>query len=500
MQILRFFIPVGFFAFLSCSDNSANREDALPNIIYILADDMGYGDVSALNAESRILTKHIDTLASQGIFFTDAHSPSAVCTPTRYGVLTGRYAWRTSLKSGVTWSYDSLLIHKDRSTVADLLKAHNYYTACVGKWHLGLDWTRDSAGKPDFSQPISGGPNDVGFDYFFGITASLDIPPYFYIENDRITATSIDSIAGNDLDGPGFWRKGPIGNDFKHIEVLPKLTEKAVDIINTQATTNDPFFLYFPLPAPHTPILPTREFAGKTQTNVYGDFVLMVDDVVRQVLEALENNNISDNTLIIFTSDNGCSPRANFQELASKGHFPSYEYRGHKADIFEGGHRVPFLARWPKAIRGGMISKEIICLTDFMQTCAAIVGDTLPDNIAEDSYNMLAPLTGASYQGPIREATVHHSINGSFAIRQGNWKLSMCPGSGGWSFPRPEKARTLPIPPIQLYDLQADVAERKNLAEMKPEVVQKLTALLVNYQESGRSTPGTPQTPQNPKE
>ena len=493
MPTYRFLLVAILFVTWSCSTPSDEPDSELPNIIYILADDMGYGDVSALNKKSQIQTKHLDTLAAQGIVFTDAHSPSAVCTPTRYGVLTGRYAWRTSLKRGVTWSYDSLLIDKSRTTVADLLKTHDYYTACVGKWHLGLDWPRDAAGNPDFSQPISGGPNDVGFDYFYGITASLDIPPYFYIENDRITATAIDSIAGNDLEGPGFWRKGPIGNDFKHIEVLPKLTEKAVEVINTQSQTNQPFFLYFPLPAPHTPILPTAEFAGKSQTNVYGDFVLMVDDVVGKVLEALDNNKISDNTLIIFTSDNGCSPRANFQELALKGHFPSYDFRGHKADIFEGGHRVPFLARWPRAIRGGMISRETMCLTDLMQTCAAIVGDTLPDHMAEDSYNMLAPLTGASYQGPIREATVHHSVNGSFAIRQGKWKLSMCPGSGGWSFPRPEKAKTLPIPPIQLYDLQADVAERKNLAEMEPVVVQRLTTLLIDYQERGRSTPGTPQ-------
>ncbi len=495
MPSSRLYTLLAVLSFWGCQTTSenANGDQQLPNIIYILADDMGYGDVSALNKEAKIRTQFLDSIASQGIHFTDAHSPSSVCTPTRYGLLTGRYAWRSKLKAGVTWSYDSLLIDKNRSTVADLLKQHDYFTACVGKWHLGLDWARTANGAIDFSQPISGGPNEVGFDYFYGITASLDIPPYFYIENDRITATAIDSIEGNDLQGPEFWRKGPIGNDFKHVEVLPKLTEKAIDVIAEQSKTDAPFFLYFPLPAPHTPILPTDEFKGKTGTNLYGDFVLMVDDVVGQILQAVDDNQIADNTLIIFTSDNGCSPRANFKELALKGHFPSYQFRGHKADIFEGGHRVPFLARWPRKIRSGMISKETMCLTDLMRTCAAIVGDTLTDQVAEDSYNMLAPLTGASYQGPIREATVHHSVNGSFAIRKDNWKLEFCPGSGGWSFPTPDKAKSLPLPPIQLYDLELDIAERKNLAEVQPEKVAELSQLMNQYIRNGRSTPGSPQ-------
>jgi arylsulfatase A-like enzyme len=338
---------------------------------------------------------------------------------------------------------------------------------------------------------INNSPITNGFDYFFGITASLDIPPYFYIENDRITASSIDTIEG--VSGKMFWRKGPIGNDFEHIEVLPKLTEKAVDYISVQSKTDEPFFLYFPLPAPHTPILPTREFQGKSGTNEYGDFVLMVDDVVRQIEQALVENGVAENTLIIFTSDNGCSPMADFDELAALGHDPSYVFRGYKADIYEGGHRVPFIIKWPRKVNAGTSSAEIICTTDLLATCAAIVGDTLKDNEGEDSYNILPVLLGEKTKQPIREASVHHSINGSFSIRQGKWKLEFCPGSGGWSYPGPEKAKELELYPVQLYNLEEDIAEENNLAEYKPELVKALTALMKKYIDDGRSTPGIPQ-------
>lgn len=487
-------IPLLVLFLLSCQEESSNKN---PNIIYILADDLGYGDVSCFNDSSKIQTPNLDKLASQGMRFTDAHSNSAVCTPTRYGILTGRYAWRSRLKSGVTWSYDPHLIDPERTTVATLLKENGYHTACIGKWHLGFDWVKDTAGTPDFMQPITNGPNRNGFDYFYGITASLDIPPYFYIENDRITATSIDTIEATK--GKSFWRKGPIGNDFKHIEVLPKLTQKAVGYIAEQAKTNNPFFLYFPLPAPHTPIVPTPEFQGKSGTNEYGDFVLMVDDVVRQIVQSLEDNGIADNTLIIFTSDNGCSPMANFKELAEVGHDPSYVYRGHKADIYEGGHRVPFIVRWPGKSPKGSVSEEIICTTDLMATVATIVGDTLADNEGEDSYNMLPVMLGKKLENPLRDATVHHSVDGNFSIRRGKWKLEFCAGSGGWSFPTEKKAKELELLPIQLYDLENDIAEENNVAEDNPDVVNELTSLMQKYIDEGRSTPGTPQTNEGDK-
>ena len=285
---------------LTACQSGKEPRSALPNIIYILADDMGYGDVSALNERSKIQTPNIDALAGQGMAFSDAHSGSAVCTPTRYGILTGRYAWRTRLKEGVTWSYDEPLIPRERTTVASLLKRHGYHSACIGKWHLGLGWEKDSAGVADLTAPVDGGPNANGFDYFFGITASLDIPPYVYIENDRSTTEVIDTIEA--MEGKKFWRRGPIGDDFRHEEVLPMLTKKAVGYIRERAVASGPFFLYFPLPAPHTPILPTEPFRGESGTNEYGDFVLMVDDVVGQITAALEENGLEDNTLIIFTS------------------------------------------------------------------------------------------------------------------------------------------------------------------------------------------------------
>ena len=473
---------------LQCSDQ--NQIDVTkPNIIFILADDLGIGDVSTFNSAGKITTPHIDSLADLGMRFTDAHSPSSVCSPTRYGILTGRYSWRSRLKSGVTWSWDQPLIRDDQTTVASLLKKKGYRTACVGKWHLGLGWQKDSTDTENITLPLSKGPNDLGFEYFFGITASLDIPPYIYIENDRSTTPQIDTIAKKD--GKEFWRKGQIGSDFTHEDCLPTLTEKAVEFIRQQNNEN-PFFLYFPLPAPHTPILPTTKFKGKSNTNEYGDFVLMVDDVVGQIKQALRENNMEENTLVIFTSDNGCSPMADFAELAALDHQPSAAYRGHKADIYEGGHRVPFVASWPAVIPSGSTSTQTICLTDLMATCASIVQDTLADDEGVDSYNIY-PLLRGNNEASIREATVSHSVNGSYAIRQGDWKLIFCPGSGGWSDPVPKEAIELRLPSLQLFDLKNDPGERANLVENEPKKVEELTQLMKKYIDEGRSTRGKAQ-------
>ncbi len=477
--------------FLFACSTAEDETSTGPNIIYILADDLGIGDVSIYNTESKIATPAIDALAREGMMFTDAHSGSAVCSPTRYGILTGRYAWRSRLEKGVTWTYDAPLIETSRLTVASYLKQSDYQTGCIGKWHLGLDWDKNATGDIDFTLPIKNGPNQLGFDYFFGITASLDIPPYFYIENDRITATSVDTIEA--MGGKKFWRKSVIGNDFVHEEVLPKFTEKALDFIAEKSGKSDPFFLYFPLTAPHTPILPTDEFLGKSNANEYGDFVVMVDDVVRQISKAVDDAGIRDQTMIIFTSDNGCSPMADFEELATYGHDPSYIYRGHKADIYEGGHRIPFIVKWPDYITEGGESNQTVCLTDLLATVAAIIGDSLPHSSGEDSYNLLPILDGQEI-GPLREATVHHSINGSFAIRQNKWKLNFCPGSGGWSYPRPELADSLNLPPMQLFDLDVDPGEERNVVDANPVVVKHLTDLMRDYTERGRSTPGARQT------
>ncbi len=469
-----------------------------PNIVYILADDMGYGDLSCLNESSKISTTHLDALAASGMAFTDAHATSAVCTPSRYGILTGRYNWRSNLKRGVSWSWSPPVIEPERTTVASYLQDHGYATACVGKWHLGWDWARrntDADGElteqdVDLSKPISNGPTTLGFDYFFGIAASLDIPPYIYIENDRPTIAPDRRI--EEREGKQFWREGPISPDFEHADVLPTLTRKALGFLDDHAGDEDPFFLYFPLPAPHTPILPSSRFQGVSQTNEYGDFCLMVDDVVGQVMERLEQHNIADDTILIFTADNGCSPMADFDELAQVGHQPSYVFRGHKADIYEGGHRIPLIIRWPDRIAAGTQIDQTVCLVDLFATVADILDDPLPDDAGEDSVSNLPLWRGETLDSSLREATIHHSIDGSFSIRAGRWKLEMCAGSGGWSFPRPGP-ESEGLPPIQLYDLESDIGERANVQHLYPDVVERLQTLLTQYVEDGRSTPGSPQ-------
>ena len=471
-----------------------------PNLVYIFADDMGYGDVSCLNEKSAFKTPQLDQLAAQGMRCTDAHSSSAVCTPSRYSVLTGRYNWRSTLKQGVTGGYSQPILEDGRLTVASMLKEQGYRTACVGKWHLGLEWQLKSGGfastyqdedDVDFAAPITNGPINHGFDTYYGISASLDMPPYVYIDNDK--ATSIPTRRMDGLKGKEYMRAGLIGDDFVPAEVLTTLTKKAEGLIGNYAQGDDPFFIYFPLPAPHTPIFPTGEFLGKSGTNAYGDFCLLVDDTVGRVMQALEQNGLSDNTIVIFTADNGCSPMADFDELATFNHDPSYHFRGHKADIYEGGHRVPFIIRWPARIKAGSESDQTFCLTDLTATMAQITGYELPETAAEDSVSNL-PIWHGTATAPVREATVHHSINGSFSIRKGNWKLEMCPGSGGWSVPRPDHPEELEgLPLIQLYDLASDIGEKVNVQDQHPEVVAELKGLLSTYVKLGRSTPGAAQ-------
>ena len=472
-------------------------ESQHPNIVYILADDMGYGDVSILNKrDQKIPTPNIDRLGKEGMVFTDAHSGSAVCTPTRYGILTGRYAWRTGLKGGVLNGYGQHLIETGRLTVPSLLKKHGYRTAAFGKWHLGMDFplkkgsTRkrlDQTTKINWSGTIRNSPVSNGFDEFFGITASLDMAPYIYIHNDHFVGE-----ATGYLPKTSHYREGPIAPGFKMEEVLPTITDKTVEFIGSQ-TPEKPFFIYMALTAPHTPIVPAARFKGKNSLGPYGDFCEQVDWCVGEVLKALAEKGVAENTIVVFTSDNGCAPYIGVKDLEKKGHFPSYIYRGYKSDIFEGGHRIPFLVRWPAKIKPGGVSDEIVCLTDLMATCAAITGDTLPDNAGEDSDNILPAFLGEKLAKPIREATVHHSIGGYFAIRQGKWKLEMCRGSGGWGNPNEKKAKTLGLPPVQLYDMSVDAVERKNVAAEHPEVVGRLKKLLAKYITDGRSTPGKPQ-------
>lgn len=490
-------LSLGSMAVLSgCAQQP--QEQKKPNIVFIFADDMGYGDVSALNENSKIQTTNIDHIASEGVTFTDAHSSSSVSTPSRYSLLTGRYNWRSDLKSGVLMGYNKALISPDRRTIASVLRDQGYQTACIGKWHLGWDWNNIEAGKDsvDFSKPITNGPTTRGFDYFYGIIASLDMAPYVYVENDMPTALP-DRETVND--GMKYWRKGPTASDFDHEQTLPNFINRAVDYIHDKSKEDKPFYLYLPLPAPHTPILPIKEYQGKSGLNPYGDFVLMVDDMVGKVMKALKEAGVEDNTIIVFSTDNGCSPQAKFDELQAKGHYPSYIYRGHKADLFDGGHRIPCVVRWPARVKPHVVD-QTVCLTDFFATFAAVADYQLRDSEGEDSYNILPLLLNEKEGEVIREATVHHSINGDFTIRKGEWKLLLSPGSGGWSFPKPgtddEVIKTLPS--VQLYNMQSDPAEKNNVYAEHPEVVKELKDLMIKYVKEGRSTPGTPQKNDGP--
>lgn len=525
----QFFLPSALaLAVLSSSRgapvNPAVADESRPNIVYILADDLGYGDVDSQFPAGKIKTPNLDRLAAAGMSFCEAHSSSAVCTPSRYSILTGRYNWRSALKSGVLGGFSKPLIETGRMTVADLLRSQGYRTACIGKWHLGLEWARlphataadldmgedetrtattgrNAGAGIDFTKPIGHAPITLGFDEFFGISASLDMPPYTYIENDHVVAQpTIQNgfLAGRD---GKHTRVGPQAPGFNAEAVLPTLTQHAVDYIDRNAATargGKPFFLYLAFPTPHTPIAPTAEWLGRSGLNYYADYVMESDDCVGKVLAALDSNGLATNTIVLFASDNGCSPAADVGFLTAHGHYPSADRRGYKADIYDGGHRIPLIVRWPTHVAASSKSHDFICLGDFMATCADLLDAKLPDNTAEDSISFLPLLLGRT-DAPKREVLVESSINGSFGIRQAEWKLAFCPDSGGWSYPRPGKDSTDGWPRFQLFNVGVDPAEKTNVLAQNPEIVQRLGHLMRGYILNGRSTPGAPQknTPVN---
>ncbi len=466
-----------------------------PNIIFILADDLGYGDVKVFNPDGKIETPHLDRLASNGVMFTDAHSSSAVSTPTRYGILTGRYNWRSSLKKGVLSPYSKPLIPPERTTMASMLKEKGYRTACIGKWHLGMNFPVLEDESPmdskdgynlDFTKPITGGPLSIGFDYFFGVDCP-NFPPYCFIEEKYTQEIpTLFYPVDQQLD----CRQGRGAVDWRLEEVLPMLKDKALEFIIESQNNDEPFFLYLPLTSPHTPIVPSDNFKDKSGLNIYADFVMQTDAVVGEIVIKLQEKGILDNTLIVFTSDNGCSPRADFPELERMGHSPGYIFRGAKADIYEAGHRIPCIVHWPEKASKGIVH-QTICLNDFMATFAAIADYKFQDNEAEDSFNILPLIKYPDNPNIIREATVHHSVDGSFAIRQGKWKLILTNTSGGWSEPlKPSQGS----PEYQLYNLEEDTSEVNNIIELYPEIKHALEKLLLQYIREGRSTPGTPQS------
>jgi len=464
-----------------------------PNVIFILADDMGYGDVHALNPNSRIETPNLDSLATSGMTFLDAHTPSAVCTPTRYGLLTGRYCWRSRLKRGVLNGYGTPLIEPSRPTVASLLKKAGYHTGIVGKWHLGLDLPKAANGKGlDFSKPVGNGPPQRGFDFSYIIPASLDFPPYIYIENGRVT--NPDTVIQPAVNFPGFLRSGPRSKDLVMEDCLDDLLKQATRYIHQQSQTDQPFFLYFPLPAPHKPVIPHSRFQGKTKLGLYGDFVAQVDWTVGEVLRTIRKSGIEEDTLVIYSSDNGSYmyrldddkpghvADAGIQAYQSKNHTANHVFRGTKADIWEAGHHVPFLVRWPGKIAPGSQCQETICLTDFFATAAEIAGQTLPEKAAPDSFSLLTLFQGQSWKTP-RAPVIHHSAAGMFAIRSGKWKLVLGNGSGGRQAPKGKPFQK----PYKLFEMDKDIQEQHNVIGKHPEVASRLEALCEAIRTKGSS-------------
>jgi arylsulfatase A len=481
---------------LSCieSPKESLEETKRPNIVYILADDMGYGDVSVLNKKSKIQTANIDLLSKTGIVFTDAHSTSAVCTPSRYSILTGRYPWRSDVPKGVLWTNDGAFIRPERETVASMLQKQGYSTGVIGKWHLGWDWVFKSEDPKeiDFSKEVSRSPNTVGFDYSYCILASLDIPPYVYVENTKPTAVPDSIVPGTDIGQYAFWRTGPLAPDLRFDDVLPNFTRRAVDFIDKQKK-EQPFFLYFPLAAPHTPIVPSKEFQGKSGVNPYLDFCLEVDWSVGEIIKALKQKGVYDNTIVVFASDNGSSSRsANYPVLLSEGHNSSGGYRGAKGDIFEGGHRIPFIFSFPKMLKNSRNYNSPVSLADFMATVADITKVKLEDDMAEDSFSLYPLLTGES-ELPARPV-INSGAGGDLALREAGWKLEMCAGSGGWlSYPTNKEAEEAGLPNYQLYNLESDPSESYNLVNANKDRVGQMTSRLSEFVKNGRTTSGTPQ-------
>ena len=491
----RLLIPVVFLSCVTLQTPTATAVDS-PNIVVILADDFGVGDIQAHYPDNRIATPHLDRLVRQGVSFTDAHSPSAVCSPTRYGLLTGRYAWRTRLQEWVIAAYEPPLIAEDRVTLPGFLQDNGYHTSCVGKWHLGWNWPGPQPSRMnevrngnktlewDFTRPIAGGPTARGFDDFFGVDLP-NLPPFTWIRNDRITIQPTAKYVHDPSVGvvmPRGFVGAPIAPGWKFDDILPEITRQAVSRIHELAEQDEPFFLYFSQTSPHEPVVPSAKFKGKSGIAPIADFVMETDWSAGQVIQAIDEAGISDNTIVIFTADNGHSHYTGWQDLVDAGHHPSGPYRGHKGDIWEGGHRVPLVIRWPGHIKPNTKTGHLACLTDVFATCADAINADLPATGAEDSLSILPAALGQSAKP--RAPIVNHSNHGEFAYRDGNWKLvfrnrttlNKCRG---------EKRI------VELYNLKSDIAEKTNLAAVHSDVVKRLTHQLDQLVSRGGTRPLT---------
>ena len=495
---MRGFVSVVVVAVAACGGAYAAEPAQKPNIVLILADDLGYGDLGCYNAASRIPTPNLDRLANEGVRFTDAHSPSSVCTPTRYALLTGRYAWRTRLQRNVIGPFSQPLIAANQLTVAELLRKQGYATACVGKWHLGWGWPKpDAGGTRDFTKPIPDGPTTRGFDLYFG-TDVPNYPPYCFIENDRTVGIPSElAPVGRDA----FNIAGPMVPGWKLVDVLPGLEKRAVEYVEKAAKGDKPFFLYLPLTSPHYPVVPSAAFKGKSKVGDYGDFVMQTDAVVGAILDALKRSGAAENTLVIFTSDNGpeitgeVNPGA-YDRLKEFGHASMGPLRGTKRDAWEGGHRVPFIARWPGKIKPGTTCAETVCHVDLPATLAEVLKVKMPADAGVDSVSVLPALLGEKQDAPLREATVHHSAQGKFAIRKGDWVLICAPtgddngkkGEPAWL--QKDRGYEPHTEAGELFNVANDPTQKGNLYATESEKVKELAALMERYVTEGRSTPG----------
>ena len=473
-----------------------------PNIILILADDMGPGEPSHMGGI--VPTPALDRMAKEGMRFTDAHTTSSVCTPTRYGILTGRYNWRSRLKRGVLGKASSkALMDPNRVNLPNFLQQNGYHTGIVGKWHLGADWEllekppagpdrKDDSWRVDYSKPFRNGPVDVGFDEAFFILSSLDMAPYLYLRNNKSLSIPTVNAGWAHNEYNDFKRVGAGAADFDAHTCLADFASESREYIKRQASDKDnPFFLYVPLTSPHTPCTPGKKFKGNfPQYSLYADLVAETDWVVEQILEQVADSGIDKETLLIYTSDNGFAPYVKIPKMMAAGYKPSGDWRGSKATIFEGGHRVPFLVRWPGKVKPGTTSDVTICTTDFFATFAEILAalKSIPVNAAEDSFSFLSSLWGEKQA--IRPFTIHHSIGGIFAIRKGEWKLILSKSAGGgWSKTSGATGKV-----VQLYNLADDPSETKNLEDSHPEKIKELVADLAEAFRNGRTTRGPVQS------
>jgi arylsulfatase A-like enzyme len=505
--MIRFCQALAFVAVLSVvwlRDKPAAAAPAKPNVLIILADDLGYGDVQCYNPErGKIPTPNIDRLAAEGIRFTDGHCSSGCCSPSRYTLLTGRYHWRSRLQQGIVAVWEQPLIAPDRLTIAGLAKQQGYRTACIGKWHLGWDWPitpeqmahfRGLGGKAGgggkavteatdahratwanvFTKPIAGGPTTRGFDEYFG-TDVPNWPPYCFIENDRSLGIPTELLGAESLARNQASFQGPALPNWKLEDILPALGERAADFIARQAKAKQPFLVYLPLTAPHTPIAPSAAWRGKSVLGPYGDFVMQTDAVIGRVIKSLEENGVADNTLVLMTSDNGTATVAGVAALEAKGHFPSGPLRDYKASVYEGGHREPFIVRWPGVVKPGSVNHQYVHQVDLMATLAEIWEVRLPVSAGEDSFSFLPLLEGIDK--PIRDHGVNTACNGLPSFRQGPWKLILA-------------ADVEAKMEVQLYNLESDLGEKKNVAAKHPERVAEMRAAFEKLIVAGRSTPG----------